>query len=359
MFWKKKADVKQPGSVPKSSGLFATLSQEEQISRLAVAIVACVSEEVRSNWYFARFSTVDTMGWTEQQAIDVAEAQVMRFSFVLFLDIHEDKSYLIDSDEEGHELLATLEKYRTLRQADQYLDDFLTTFTFDIGAGKAFINVQEVVTKALDLIHAMRVLDLQLIADQVDRFNSILVPEVLRALHLGTNRYGKTDATKVFAEIELFWSSLECRGDIRCLTHSELIQNTLDYILLKETDEAKAGTTEVPRSGLDFELWCAKTLDELGIASHLTQGGADQGIDLIAVVHGKRVGIQCKRYSSKVGNAAVQEALAGKSFYDLDEVCVVSTGGYTKSALDLSKRSNVVLLSDADVSRFPDFFLEQ
>ena len=93
---------------------------------------------------------------------------------------------------------------------------------------------------------------------------------------------------------------------------------------------------------------------DVGVSNYLTPGGGDQGIDIIAEINGSRVGIQCKRYNSPVGNKAVQEVIAGKNFYGLDSVCVVSTGGYTRSAQLLAKRAKVVLLSERDVEFISD-----
>ena len=63
----------------------------------------------------------------------------------------------------------------------------------------------------------------------------------------------------------------------------------------------------------------------------------------------RKTGIQLKRYSSAVGNFAVQEAVAGKKFYKLDKVCVLTNSFFTKSAKELAKVNGVELLDRNDL----------
>jgi len=61
-------------------------------------------------------------------------------------------------------------------------------------------------------------------------------------------------------------------------------------------------------------------------------GSVDFGVDLIANRGGTSVAIQCKRWSTPVGNKAVQEAYAGRGYYSSTHAAVVSLSGYTKAA---------------------------
>ena len=74
--------------------------------------------------------------------------------------------------------------------------------------------------------------------------------------------------------------------------------------------------SEIDRmEGHDFEYFCAVLLKTNGYEkAEVTPGSGDQGIDVIAAKDGIRYGIQCKCYSSDIGNKAVQEAYSGKEF---------------------------------------------
>ncbi len=100
--------------------------------------------------------------------------------------------------------------------------------------------------------------------------------------------------------------------------------------------------------GHDFEYFCADILRKNGFESvKVTPGSGDQGIDIIAIKDGVKYGIQCKCYSSDIGNKAVQEAFSGAKFYDCHVPAVITNRYFTKSANELAKK-NGVLLWDRD-----------
>ncbi len=105
----------------------------------------------------------------------------------------------------------------------------------------------------------------------------------------------------------------------------------------------------IPTDGHEFEHWVAENLNQFGWDAKATSGSGDQGIDVIATKDGKTVGLQCKLFSSPVGNKAVQEAHAGKAFHQMDVVGVISNASYTKSAKALAADTGVKLLSHHDI----------
>ena len=107
--------------------------------------------------------------------------------------------------------------------------------------------------------------------------------------------------------------------------------------------------------GDDYEVYCGDVLKGAGWSVDFTPATGDQGVDLIARKNGASVAIQCKYYSSPVGNAAVQEVVAGKLFYGADFSVVVSSSRYTRSARELASISNVVLLHHEQLSSLDDF----
>lgn len=93
-----------------------------------------------------------------------------------------------------------------------------------------------------------------------------------------------------------------------------------------------------------FEYECAKKLKHNGFTKvTVTKGSGDQGIDIIAYGNGKKYAIQCKYYTSPVGNAAVQEAYAGAKYYNCDKAVVMTNTSFTQSAIELSKATGVLL----------------
>ena len=97
-------------------------------------------------------------------------------------------------------------------------------------------------------------------------------------------------------------------------------------------------------TGYEFERFCAALLEKNGYDDvEVTQGSGDQGIDVIAWRDGVKYGIQCKCYSSVVGNKAVQEAFAGKAFYECHVAVILTNSYFTRAAAELAKSNNVVL----------------
>lgn len=69
--------------------------------------------------------------------------------------------------------------------------------------------------------------------------------------------------------------------------------------------------------GHDFEYYCAELLKRRGFQDvEVTKGSGDYGIDILAEKEGVTYAIQCKCYAAPVGVKAVQEAYAGRDYYD-------------------------------------------
>ena len=103
--------------------------------------------------------------------------------------------------------------------------------------------------------------------------------------------------------------------------------------------------------GHDFERLMKEVYSLLGYKVEETKKSGDQGIDLIIKKHFKKIGVQLKRYSKPVGNSAVQEAVAGKKYYKLDKVLVLTNRSFTKSAIELAKANKVELLGREDLKK--------
>jgi restriction system protein len=105
------------------------------------------------------------------------------------------------------------------------------------------------------------------------------------------------------------------------------------------------------KSGTDYERYCANALRANGwTVTHTGQSG-DQGCDLIARKNGYRVAIQCKFYSKKVGNRAVQEVISGAIFTSSTRAVVIASNRYTDGAYELARKANVILISHDEIAK--------
>lgn len=108
-------------------------------------------------------------------------------------------------------------------------------------------------------------------------------------------------------------------------------------------------------SGVEYEIECEKRLIELGWSVIRRGGSGDQGVDLIGVINGEKVVFQCKFYSSPVGNAAVQEVIAGMKYEGANTGVVLTNSSFTIPAKRLANVSDVVLLHHEDLLEFTNF----
>lgn len=96
--------------------------------------------------------------------------------------------------------------------------------------------------------------------------------------------------------------------------------------------------------GHTFEYFCAGILRQNGFNNiNVTRGSGDQGVDITAYKDGKKYAIQCKKYSSHLGNTPVQEVFAGKTFYKCDVAVVMTNQTFTQGAIDLANATGVLL----------------
>ncbi|MDQ2187538.1 restriction endonuclease [Alcaligenaceae bacterium A4P071] len=107
-------------------------------------------------------------------------------------------------------------------------------------------------------------------------------------------------------------------------------------------------------NGYDFERFLVDVFQTAGYDVEETKLSGDQGADLFVSKFGKKIVIQAKNYSGTVGNAAVQEAIAAKSFYGCDEAMVVTNSSFTRSAIELAEAAAVRLIGRRDLQGYLD-----
>ncbi len=96
--------------------------------------------------------------------------------------------------------------------------------------------------------------------------------------------------------------------------------------------------------GHQFEYFCADIIRECGFEDvEVTQGSGDHGIDILAKKDDITYAIQCKCYSSDIGNAAIQQAHSGKGFYNKDIAVVLTNRYFTTQAIEEANALGVKL----------------
>lgn len=178
--------------------------------------------------------------------------------------------------------------------------------------------------------------------------------------HDGTNDYVAEDQLEEVSLIqskdpyELIEGGCYGRSEVlrRSLTHVHLsgkLANLVYSMGVTNTDfyPHQHNPLLTIESGQDYERHCARLLEEGGWKVTFTPTSGDQGVDLIAVKDSVTLALQCKWYSSPVGNAAVQEVLAGAAFIKAHAAAVVTNATYTPAARTLAAATDVHLLHDA------------
>ena len=105
--------------------------------------------------------------------------------------------------------------------------------------------------------------------------------------------------------------------------------------------------------GAEFETYCAELLEAKGFENvETTPQSHDYGIDIIADKDGISYAIQCKCYSDTIGIKAIQEAYAGKDYYDSMVAVVMTNQYFSKPATEFAKKLNVILWDGDTVMKF-------
>lgn len=108
-------------------------------------------------------------------------------------------------------------------------------------------------------------------------------------------------------------------------------------------------------NGYEFEEYVANLYSLLGYEiENITSKSGDQGADVLLEKNGIKYAVQVKFYSNTVGNKAVQEIVAAKSFYKTDKAVVVTNNYFTKSAIELAKASDVILIDKVRLDKMID-----
>ena len=96
--------------------------------------------------------------------------------------------------------------------------------------------------------------------------------------------------------------------------------------------------------GHEFEYFCADLLEQRGFVEvEVTRGSGDYGIDILAEKDGVTYAVQCKRYTAPVGVKAIQDAYAGRDYYDRMVGAVMTNQYFTAPAVEAAKKLKILL----------------
>ena len=96
--------------------------------------------------------------------------------------------------------------------------------------------------------------------------------------------------------------------------------------------------------GHEFERWSTSFLIRIGFQSaEVTQASNDDGVDIIAVKDGVRYAVQCKCYTSSLGNKPIQEVHTGKSIYNCHVGAVITNRTFTSGGKKAAEATGTLL----------------
>lgn len=133
----------------------------------------------------------------------------------------------------------------------------------------------------------------------------------------------------------------QCEALIPTLKISRPVSISMHYEV--STPEAELYRVD-GMEGHDFEYWCADLLKKNGFSNvEVTRGSGDQGVDVLAKFGDAKYAVQCKCYSSDLGNKPVQEVNAGKAFYHCHIGVVMTNRYFTAGAKEIAEATGVLL----------------
>ena len=123
---------------------------------------------------------------------------------------------------------------------------------------------------------------------------------------------------------------------------SAAVISTVGYLLRRRRRLRPLIVDEM--EGHDFEYYCADLLKEKGFLEvEVTSGSRDYGVDILAEKDGVTYAIQCKCYSAPVGVTAVQEAYAGRDYYERMVGVVLTNQYFTAPAVEVATKLKIML----------------
>lgn len=123
-----------------------------------------------------------------------------------------------------------------------------------------------------------------------------------------------------------------------------LVPVALSALYLFKKNRLAASLQEIDTmSGHEFERFLACLFKRMGYRTRLVgASGGDFGADLVIEKGGVSIAVQAKNYElGHVGNDAVQQVIAGTTYYNCQAALVVTNSLYTKAAIEQARGCTV------------------
>jgi HJR/Mrr/RecB family endonuclease len=101
--------------------------------------------------------------------------------------------------------------------------------------------------------------------------------------------------------------------------------------------------------GREWERFLGSVFTVLGATVRHTGKTGDQGVDLIVELGSNRYAVQAKGYVSSVGNASVQQAVAGMALYKCNCSAVITNSRFTPAAIELAESNGCILIGENEI----------
>lgn len=97
-------------------------------------------------------------------------------------------------------------------------------------------------------------------------------------------------------------------------------------------------------TGVQFEYFLKLIFSQKGYKVQTTKVTGDYGADLVMTAGDKRIVVQAKRYSKRVGIKAIQEVVSSIAYYKASEGWAVTNNEFTDAAVQLAKANGIKLI---------------
>jgi HJR/Mrr/RecB family endonuclease len=109
----------------------------------------------------------------------------------------------------------------------------------------------------------------------------------------------------------------------------------------KASSQALPSTLPKRMTGSQFETFLQKLFEKRGYYVTRTKSSHDYGADLILGKQGECIVVQAKKRKTVIGIRAIQEAFSSMGYYDADHAIVITTGTYSRPAIQLARKLGV------------------
>lgn len=194
--------------------------------------------------------------------------------------------------------------------------------------------------------------------DVLDKLKKECIFRIAKNIYIDSYNKNKESTTN---HINAWFSEYTWEGDgklsseapywVKMLYNHDLQVNFIEYHNKRKTHNKTTVVDFNTMTGIDFENYLSQALKQHGFNVSGTPVTGDQGADLIATKDNKIYVIQAKRYSGVVGNKAIQEAVAAKSFYNGDIAAVATNSTFTSAAKTLARKNKVILVDKSELPK--------